>query len=164
MFCSRMKETRLWLVPLLILLLIVIVIAIVMPFSFSNTHKSDYYHNVIRSYAEETKICTIGEVFNFQFEKAYIAKQRTETYGDGAYFSQKLDVEINSDIQGLSSGIQNRILFIENRRVIFDYKYLRTAIEFNCEGIWLYPQTRIRISSQFDATIGNEIVFVEVLE
>lgn len=164
MFCFQMKGTKLWLALLIMLPFVLIAVVTVMYFGFNNTYQGDDYHDVIRSRAKETSICTVGDIFQFQFEKAYIAKQRTETYGDGEYFSEKLDIEFDPDIQELGNEGQNRILFIENRHVILDFKYRRTELEFCCEGTWIYPHTCIRISTRFDATIGKDIVFVEVLE
>ena len=71
---------------------------------------------------------------------AFVAE---EIYGDEKYFLKKLDVDTDVDIPMLETGAHNRILFIKDNRIIYDFIYDMEKIHILEKGINVYPDASI---------------------
>ena len=119
---------------------------------------NNYYEN--KFFIKESKIEFIMKnVFEFEFDKAYIA---SETYGDKKYFLKKLNADADIDIPMLESGAHNRILFIKDDKIIYDFIYEIGEISFVNKEIFVYPDTQITILRHNSINDGKFFVEVEV--
>ena len=89
---------------------------------------NDYYERMLMLLETSSEL-KMKDVFDFEFDKAYVTY---ETYGDEKYFLKELNVDTNVCIPTLESGAHNRILFIKDDRIIYDFIYEMTR---TCEPI-----------------------------
>ena len=161
MFFCRMKGTKTYLMVLCAFAVILLIVAGMIVFCFSSTPSNDFYFNKIRSLRAESQIYKVEDVFDFDFDKAYISEQYAETYADWGFFAKKLNIDTKIDVNPLPSEDYNRILFIKDNHVIYDYIYSCSEIRFLCEDEWIYPHSSVKISCQFDPKVGCEIILIE---
>ena len=120
------------------------------------------YYKIMLSLLDTPKKLKLTDVFDFDFDKAYVVHPFSELYGDEQYFLQELDVDTNVNIPQLGNEGYCRVLFVKNNTVVFDYIYDRSKLciiesEPNETGIWVYPNTSIALTKQ-SADCNNDTV------
>lgn len=149
MFLNGMRATKkiilLMLISLLILLLFLLVIIISANCGNKQYRESNDYYERMLLLLETSNELKMNDLFNFEFDKAYIAN---ETYGDEKYFLKELGVDTNIDILTLESGAHNRILFVKNNIIIYDFIYETEKICITETGNWVFPDTTIILSQE----------------
>ena len=93
----------------------------------------------------------MGDIFDFDFDKAYVSDA---VYGDEEYFIKKLDVNTNIEIRTLESGVHNRILFIKDNSIIYDFVYEMYQIPISEKGIWIFQNTKLKMQSDGSIVFG----------
>ncbi len=119
-----------------------------------HTDSVDYFEK-IQVLLEDTSHLKVEDIFEFEFDKAYVA---SEVYGDEKYFTKKLGVSSSIDIPALETGAHNRILFVKDNRVIYDFVYYMGEMYISETGIIVYPETTIILSQQENDTSGKKII------
>lgn len=127
----------------------------------SNYLDSSLYCEKILALSETSEEIAITEVFDFDFDKAYIVY---EIYGDEEYFTETLEVGTKTDIPTLESGGHNRILFIKDNMIIYDFIYDMTEIVIVKTGIWIYPYSTAIFSHKNSNNGDTSIVQIEFLD
>lgn len=105
------------------------------------------YTEKMYSMLKETQHIGLGDVFAFDFDKAFI---QDGAYTDEEYYVEKMSLKTNIDIPTLWSGVEGRILFIKDNVVIYDYIYPlydEKSPDFDV-GIWIYPYSRLFINEE----------------
>ena len=82
----------------------------------------------------------VKDVFDFDFDQAYVSDA---VYADDKYFLEKLNIETTIDIPTLETGAHNRVLFIKDNKIIYDFIYQMYEIRVFEMGTWIYPDTII---------------------
>ena len=134
------KYTFAFVLFICICLLIVSLSVIIKLYNEKHYHEPKLYCDKILSLIEKSKTLTISDVFDFDFDKAYISDA---IYGDEEYFLKELNVNTSINIPTLESGVHNRILFIKDDMIIYDFVYEMYEIPFDEKGIWIFPNTKI---------------------
>ena len=103
-------------------------------------HGSEYYSEKMLQLFETSDKLIVKDVFDFDFDKAYVSDA---VYADDKYFLEKLNVETTIDIPTLETGAHNRVLFIKDNKIIYDFIYQMYEIRVFEMGTWIYPDTII---------------------
>ena len=101
---------------------------------------------------EVTDTFTLADIVDFEFDKVYVASI-TEVYLGEEYFLEKLNASTTVDIPILDSGNHNRLLFIKDNVIVYDFVYPLEEIYFEDDVIWIYPNELIKIISKMDKMI-----------
>ena len=104
----------------------------------------DYYTKMLLL-LETSSEFKMQEVFDFEFDKVYVAY---EVYGDEKSFVNKLGVETDVDIPVLESGGHCRMLFVKNNKIIYDFVYEKSKLCVHEAGMWVYPDTAVKMMWQ----------------
>lgn len=99
---------------------------------------SDVYYQKMLSSLKTSDEVVIKDVFDFEFDKAYVA---SEIYGDQEYFIKVLNLDKKVYIPTLDSGGYNRIFFVKDNELVYDFIYDRGLINIIETGAWISPDT-----------------------
>ena len=105
---------------------------------------NDYYNEKILSVIEEEKEVKLSEIFDFEFDSAYLSVPVFESYSDKDHFLDLLDVESKLKINSLDSEGFARILFIKDKTIIYDFRYVILDYVFTQTGILVNADTEIK--------------------
>ena len=86
----------------------------------------------------------LSEIFDFEFDSAYLSVPVFESYSDKDYFLDLLDVESKLKINSLDSEGFARILFIKDKTIIYDFHYDSLDYVFTQTGILVNADTEIK--------------------
>lgn len=117
-------------------------------------HSQQWYYNFENDYKamctllETSKELTVADVFEFDFDKAYVAHETEELYGDEEYFLKELNVDSNIPLARLETGGHNRILFIKNDVIVYEFAYDILKVRIVETGIWIFPDTPMVLTQQ----------------
>ena len=98
----------------------------------------------------ETDEFTFSEIFEFEFDRAYIIHTTDEVYGDKEYFLETLNVTSALELQELPSGGMGRVLFVKDDCIIYDFVYDISYLNIENIGCWISPDTKITASKTDD--------------
>lgn len=110
-----------------------------------------YYQKMI-SLLKTSNELSITDVFDFEFDKAYVAY---EVYGDEEYFLKVLNVDNNVDIPTLESGAKNRIFFVKDNELVYDFIYEMHIINISETGVWISPNAMLEMDLREDTLYIN---------
>ena len=147
MLFRGMKGTK---IGFVVFLLVIILFALLLSIIFAKRHYKQYltcdeYYKKMLISLKEPSYLSVQDIFNFEFDWAYVAN---ETYGDEKYFLKKLDVNTNINIPLLETGAHNRILFIKDNFIIYDFIYEIGEINILETGTTIFPDTTIILTQQ----------------
>ena len=116
---------------------------------------NDYYNEKILSVIEEEKEVKLSEIFDFEFDSAYLSVPTFESYADKDHFLDLLDVESKLKINSLDSEGFARILFIKDKTIIYDFRYVILDYVFTQTGILVNADTKIKYleSNEFNRPV-----------
>lgn len=109
----------------------------------------EYYYEQLQSVQDTSEPLTVGDVFEFDFDEAYVYEH---PYGDEALFLNELNVETAVPLRQWDTGRHFRIFFIKDRCIIYDFVYDTTQIDTVKKGITIYPDTPLTL---FERQHGN---------
>lgn len=109
----------------------------------------DYYADMLLQY-EKTDKFTFSDVFEFDFDKAYIIHTTDEVYGDKEYFLEALNVTSTLELQELPNGGMGRVLFVKDNCIIYDFIYDVGCLNIENVGCWILPDTNFVASKKDD--------------
>lgn len=156
----RVTKKRVLLISFLVFIVLFFLLLIII---FSNYRKkryldsNDYYERMLMLLETSSEL-KIKDVFDFEFDRAYVTY---ETYGDEKYFLKELNVDTNVDIPTLETGAHNRILFIKDDRIIYDFIYEMNKICILKTGIWVVQDTTIILMQQNSSDKGESIIQID---
>lgn len=122
---------------------------------------SEFYDEKMFLLSETSSEVKLGDIFDFQFDKAYVSELISETYADEAYFLEELDVDTNIDIPTLESGVHYRILFVKDDTIIYDYIYYMSEVRIAETGIWIYPDTVLKLKQSNSIGLEGNAIRIE---
>lgn len=105
----------------------------------------EYYYEQLQDLQETTDSLTVGDVFEFEFDEAYVYEH---PYGDEALFLKELNVETAVPLFQWDSGRHFRIFFIKDRCIIYDFVYDTMQINTAKKGITIYPDTPLTLTEK----------------
>ncbi len=156
----RVTKKRVLLISFLVFIVLFFLLLIIL-FSIYKEERyldsNDYYERMLLSLETSSEL-KMKDVFEFEFDKAYVAY---ETYGDEKYFLKELNVDTNVDIPILESGAQNRILFINDDKIIYDFIYEMSEICIPETGIWVVQDTTLILTQQNSSDKGKSIIQID---
>ncbi len=158
----RVTKKRLFLCVFSLLLILIFIFGILCRVNKININyfaDSELYCEKVVSLLKTREDFMLSEVFEFDFDKAYVSE---DVYGDEQYFIEKLGVDTNIDILTLETGAHNRILFIKDNTIIYDFQYEMSVIFPVESGVWIYPDTEISYAEENNEKnpfIKNSIAF-----
>lgn len=122
---------------------------------------SKVYYEKLLTLSKPSSEVKLGEIFDFEFDKAYVSELLNETYADEAYFLRELDVDTCIDIPTLESGVHYRILFVKDDIIVYDYIYDQTKLKIAETGIWIYSDTTLMLKQHNPIGIEDNTIHVE---
>lgn len=105
----------------------------------------EYYYEQLRSMQDTSEPLTVGDVFEFDFDEAYVYEH---PYGDEATYLRKLNVETAVPLRQWDTGGHYRIFFIKDRCIIYDFVYDTIQIDTVKKGITIYPDTPLTLTEK----------------
>jgi len=141
-----------------IIVLIICIILMIVVLVISN-RKEDYVSDLISIFNKKQKI-TVGEVFSFDFEKAYVID---DCYITGEGFSERYNLELSIDQvkPGTSENIQRIVFVDEQGDFVYEFKCDFNQIVWDKQPVIIYPETIIERKS-FDEKMPLKINFRNV--
>ena len=103
----------------------------------------EQYCEKILSLAETQTEIAMADVFQFEFDKAYISHP-DEAYADEEYFVEKLKVKDTIAIRLFEHENSGRILFVKDDAIIYDFVCFHPQLLikiFTENGVWVSPET-----------------------
>lgn len=132
----------------------VIAISFLLALTSCRQSGNDYKSKLI-SVMSDTGTTTVGEIFDFEFDRAYIFTY-ADGYISGAGFAERynLDISIHQVESSPTDNIQ-RIVFVDQEgNFVYLFKCMISDAYFAETGIVIYPETTIeRVSSKERLTI-----------
>jgi hypothetical protein len=105
-------------------------------------HESTDYLNNLATVFDNAQEIQVSEAFNFDFDRAYVFND-CYISGDGFALAYGLDLSISEVGPGTSENI-HRIVFVDkNGNFIYEFQYDINEVNFDNEGVIVYPDTRI---------------------
>ena len=102
---------------------------------------TNYSKRLIDAFADDYEI-QVSDVFRFDFDCAYVFND-CYISGDGFSTRYGLDLSISAVETGISENI-HRIVFVDrDGKLVYEYQYDTNQINFNNEGVIIYPSTRL---------------------
>ena len=147
-----MQKKNVFLILLIVLVTFLTFAAIVI--TLFVRHSQQWYYNFENDYKAmctllgTSKELTVADVFEFDFDKAYVAHETEELYGDEEYFLKELNVDSNIPLARLETGGHNRILFIKNDVIVYEFAYDILKVRIVETGIWIFPDTPLVLTQQ----------------
>ena len=105
----------------------------------------EYYYEQLQSVQDTSEPLTVGDVFEFDFDEAYVYEH---PYGDEATYLRKLNVETAVPLRQWDTGGHYRIFFIKDRCIIYDFVYDTIQIDTVKKGITIYPDTPLTLTEK----------------
>lgn len=105
---------------------------------------NNYYNDKLLSVIEDEKEVSLSEVFDFEFDSAYLSVPIYESYAEKDYFLELLDAQTKLRIDSLDSEGFARILFIKDKTIIYDFRYVILDYVFTQTGILVNADTEIK--------------------
>ena len=124
---------------------------------------NNYYNDKLLSVIEDEKEVSLSEIFDFEFDSAYLSVPLYESYAEKDYFLELLDAQTKLRIDSLDSEGFARILFIKENTIIYDFQYETLDYVFSQTGILINDDTQIKYleSDEFNRPViqisGTEI-------
>jgi len=124
---------------------------------------NNYYNDKLLSVIEDEKEVKLSEIFDFEFDSAYLSVPMYESYAEKDYFLELLDAQTKLRIDSLDSEGFARILFIKDKTIIYDFRYVTLDYVFSQTGILINDDTQIKYleSDEFNRPViqisGTEI-------
>lgn len=124
---------------------------------------NNYYNDKLLSVIEDEKEVSLSEIFDFEFDSAYLSVPLYESYAEKDYFLELLDAQTKLRIDSLDSEGFARILFIKDKTIIYDFQYETLDYVFSQTGILINDDTQIKYleSDEFNRPViqisGTEI-------
>lgn len=134
------KKTLIWLV---FVLLCALVLAGCSNEGVYDTKKAQKYQQKLISVLQQKQEVTVGDIFDFDFSKAYVFK---DNYIDGEGFAKKYGFDIDiKDVPENNYEPVRRIVFVDGGgKLVYEFRYTMfekiAAVE---EGMIIYPDTII---------------------
>lgn len=138
-------------IVLISIIVVIALLSLLIKLNQENNLDSKPYSEKLLSLSEKSEEITMGDIFDFDFDKAYVSDA---VYGDEEYFIKKLDVNTNIEIRTLESGVHNRILFIKDNSIIYDFVYEMYQIPISEKGIWIFQNTKLKMQSDGSIVFG----------
>ena len=147
---SGMKVTKISVICLIIFIFFICLIEL-WGIIYTNYHeeqklKNEMYSQKIISLLKTTGEFKLSQVFDFEFDKAYV---NNGPYADEKFIVSKTNASANVDIFSHENESCDRILFIKDNVIIYDYIYDMYILEPVKKDIWIYPDT-IVVHGEFD--------------
>ena len=105
---------------------------------------NNYYNDKLLSVIEDEKEVSLSEIFDFEFDSAYLSVPLYESYAEKDYFLELLDAQTKLRIDSLDSEGFARILFIKENTIIYDFQYETLDYVFSQTGILINDDTQIK--------------------
>ena len=123
------------------------------------TPSSDVYYQKMISSAKTANEVAVTDVFDFEFDKAYVA---CEVYGDQEYFLEVLDLDKKVYIRTFESENKNRIFFVKDNKLVYDFIYERYKLNINETGVWISPDAILEIDLVEDSSLEEDILYINI--
>lgn len=110
-----------------------------------------YYQKMLSSLKTSNEVA-ITDVFDFEFDKAYVVHRVTEAYADQEYFLKTLKLDKKVFIPTLEYEGVNRILFVKDNKLVYDFIYETHTIDINElgeTGVWITPDAILKMNLEY---------------
>lgn len=148
---TKKRITITTIVALLLIILIILIEKACIYNKDNSVYKNKYYENFYR-HIEYMDSILMTEIVDFEFDKIYVASI-TEIYLSEEYFTDKLNTYSLVDIPVLNSGNHNRLLFIRDNVIVYDFVYPMFEIYFADEVTWITSEDSIKVLLKQDNMI-----------
>lgn len=105
---------------------------------------NNYYNDKLLSVMEDEREVKLSEIFDFEFDSAYLSVPIYESYAEKDYFLELLDAQTKLRIDSLDYEGFARILFIKDKTIIYDFHYDSLDYVFTQTGILVNADTEIK--------------------
>lgn len=117
------------------------------------------YENKLISVTTEQDSFSVREVFDFNFDRAYVIQ---ESYIDGEAFAKKygLDIDIKEVPENYHE-VNRRIVFVDEiGQFVYEFRFVdgENMTIFN-EGIVIYPDTKVKVLDS--SSQGKDYIVIE---
>ena len=144
------------------LICLLIVICVLNVFFISCNKIDSQYQNKITELLKTDDTVELSDIFDLDFDYAYLSKVPDESYFKHEHFIKKLNVESEIKLNSLDSEGFGRILFIEDDTIIYDFIYDTSKWIFYETGIYLQPETDLTFGETDQW--GRPIIQVDIQE
>lgn len=96
--------------------------------------------DTLRTYAEENRVLTFGQVYSFDWDTGYIDVQ---TYGTGSALKEKYEIEFN--VERLDVDHLNRMLFFNGDKLVMEIQYDFSYVNISSSSERFYPNTSFNV-------------------
>lgn len=142
------KKIYISIIVILLLLVIVFMTLAIKEWYYETRYpEPEEFTKKMYSMLTEEQHVELGEVFNFEFDKAFV---QNGIFTDEEYYTEKMNLKTVIDIPTLWSEVEGRILFVKDNVIVYDYIYSlygENAPDFEV-GIWIYPDTQLSFNEE----------------
>ena len=123
--------------------------------------RAEQYIEKMKTALEEKQEVEIREIFEFDFDRAYVFK---DTYVDGKGFSSFYNLDISIDqVDKTYSEEVRRIVFVDEKGdFVYEFRYRMGKLYIKEEGMIIYPYTKFKKwESSIEGSQGIEFIDVK---
>lgn len=123
-----------------------------------------YYQKMLSSLKKSNEV-VITDVFDFEFDKAYVVHRVSEAYGDQKYFLKVLNVNKKVYIPTLEYEGVNRIFFVKDNELVYDFIYETRTININElgeTGVWISPDAILEMDLRENPLLKEDTLYINI--